>query len=101
MCYTILFVCAIVLSFGFRETLAMRPLELGEKLVKNTPSFQSLPKGGDKPPSPNPCTFIPGRSHGRCTLSQMNNVAEHQPLPHHAAANPVATRRNQKQGPRS
>ncbi|GMN25614.1 hypothetical protein TIFTF001_000992 [Ficus carica] len=62
-------------------------------------------RGDDKPSSPNPCTFIPGRSRGRCTLSQMDvpdqpsHHHHHAPPPflHFAAANPVATRQNQKQ----
>ena len=70
--YSILFVCTVLLVSGFSETLAMRPLE-GEKWLITSLSFQQLPKGQMKPPSPNPCTNIPrSRSRGRCTLSEMN-----------------------------
>ncbi|PON60436.1 hypothetical protein PanWU01x14_152330 [Parasponia andersonii] len=70
--YSILFVCTVLLVCGFSGTLAMRPLE-GEKWLMNSLWFQQLPRGQQKPPSPNPCTNIPtGSSRGRCTLSQMN-----------------------------
>lgn len=70
--YSILFISTILLVSGLEETLAMRPLE-GEKWLINALSFQQLPRGQQKPPTPNPCTNIPGSSsRGRCTLSQMN-----------------------------
>ena len=70
--FSILFVCTILLVSRFNETLAMRPLD-GEKWLINSLSFQQLPKGQMKPPSPNPCTNIPSSSsRGRCTLSEMN-----------------------------
>lgn len=96
----LLFVCAIILVNGFRETLAMRPLvdDQGEKwsIIKSL-SFQSLQRGSQRPSSPNPCTFVPGSNRGRCTLADVDfPAAAHPrhsppPFPDHIVAFAAAT----------
>ncbi|TXG66000.1 hypothetical protein EZV62_007275 [Acer yangbiense] len=69
----------ISLSLSAIETMAMRPL-LGEEFQwldrKSLLIVQSLQKGPVPPAGGNPCTFIPGRGRGRCTLSEMD-FADH------------------------
>ncbi|XP_021283166.1 uncharacterized protein LOC110415777 [Herrania umbratica] len=71
--FTVTFVAAVVLLLGFdRHVLAARPLDevpFDEALI-----VQSLQRGPVPPSGGNPCTNIPGRNHGRCTLSEMNVV---------------------------
>lgn len=50
---------------------AMRPLE-GEEWLKKQVLTQSLQRGPVTPSGPNPCTHIPGRGSGVCTLNDMN-----------------------------
>lgn len=71
--FTVTFISAIVLLLTFQHVLATRPLD-------EVPSFnhnlilQSLPRGPVPPSAGNPCTNIPGRSQGRCMLTEMNAV---------------------------
>ncbi|KAG4167022.1 hypothetical protein ERO13_A13G169025v2 [Gossypium hirsutum] len=71
--FTVTFISAIVLLLTFQHVLATRPLD-------EVPSFnhnlilQSLPRGPVPPSAGNPCTNIPGRSRGRCMLTEMNAV---------------------------
>ncbi|MBA0728358.1 hypothetical protein Golax_001262 [Gossypium laxum] len=71
--FTVTFISAIVLLLTFQHVLATRPLD-------EVPSFnhnlilQSLPRGPVPPSTGNPCTNIPGRSHGRCMLTEMDAV---------------------------
>ncbi|XWS57724.1 hypothetical protein CRYUN_Cryun09bG0197900 [Craigia yunnanensis] len=74
--FTVTFIFGILLLLSFQHVLAMATRPLDEHQV---PSFnqnliivQSLQKGPVPPSAGNPCTNIPGRSHGRCTLAQMN-----------------------------
>ena len=63
-------VTLFITLISFQEVGAMRPLQ-GDLWFKKNLIIQSLPKGGPVGnPSSNPCTFIPGTSHGRCTLAQ-------------------------------
>ncbi|KAL3523705.1 hypothetical protein ACH5RR_016539 [Cinchona calisaya] len=77
----------VTLINTFQEVEAMRQLE-GDFLwfKKIDLVIQSLPKGSPvKTPSPNPCTFIPGNGHGRCTLAE-NEVNFGAHLGHNAPA---------------
>ncbi|KAK8545462.1 hypothetical protein V6N13_066744 [Hibiscus sabdariffa] len=75
--FTVTFISAIVLLLSFQHVLATRPLVEEDEVV---PSFnqnlivQSLQRGPVPPSAGNPCTNIPGRSRGRCTLTEMNTV---------------------------
>ncbi|KAK4852844.1 hypothetical protein QYF36_027506 [Acer negundo] len=76
----------ISLSLSAIETMAMRPL-LGEEFQwldrKSLLIVQSLQKGPVPPAGANPCTFIPGRVRGRCTLSEMDfAVGDHDHVAH-------------------
>ncbi|KAL3520936.1 hypothetical protein ACH5RR_019085 [Cinchona calisaya] len=63
-------VMLFITLISFQEVEAMRPL-VGDLWFKKNLIIQSLPKGSPvNTPSPNPCTFIPGSSNGRCTLAQ-------------------------------
>lgn len=66
--YIVAFVFTVLCVSGFREALAMRPLE-GELWLKNNDSnlhFQSLK--GTVPAGGNPCTNLPKKGNGRCTM---------------------------------
>jgi len=68
-CYRVAFVFAVLCVSGFREALAMRPLE-GDHWLKNNDSqlhFQSL-KGNVPTGRGNPCTNLPKHGNGRCTM---------------------------------
>ncbi|XVF31057.1 hypothetical protein REPUB_Repub16aG0112600 [Reevesia pubescens] len=76
--FTVTFIFAIVLLFRFQHVLATRPLHdenrVSSSFNKNL-IVQVLQKGPVPPSAGNPCTNIPGRSHGRCTLmTEMNEV---------------------------
>ena len=60
--FTTLFVLSIL--FALATLGEMRPLE-GDPWLKLLID-QILPKGDNKPPSPNPCTNIPGQGTGTC-----------------------------------
>ncbi|XVE89946.1 hypothetical protein DITRI_Ditri20bG0037000 [Diplodiscus trichospermus] len=89
--FTVTFVFGILLLLSFQRFLALAARPLDEHQV---PSFnndilivQSLQKGPVPPSGRNPCTNIPGRSRGRCTLTEMNvvgggGVARHSPPPY-------------------
>ncbi|EOY11000.1 hypothetical protein QQP08_015186 [Theobroma cacao] len=69
--FTVTFIAAVVLLFGFdQHVLATRPLD--EVPFEEGLIVQSLQRGPVPPSGGNPCTNIPGRSRGRCTLSEMN-----------------------------
>ncbi|KAF5730021.1 hypothetical protein HS088_TW20G00391 [Tripterygium wilfordii] len=51
-----------------QETMGIRTLEGDQWLVLG----QSLQRGQVPPSGGNPCTYIPKRGKGRCTLSEMN-----------------------------
>ena len=66
------FLFIILFVFGFRENLAMRPLE-GEKWMNTNRvlAAQILQKGSVPSSHGNPCTNIPGGKPGRrCTLAE-------------------------------
>ncbi|XVF06358.1 hypothetical protein REPUB_Repub06bG0041200 [Reevesia pubescens] len=76
--FTVTFILGIIilLPISFQHVLATRPL-----YEDQVPSFNhnlillpSLQKGPVPPSAGNPCTNIPGRNHGRCTLTEMNIV---------------------------
>uniref|UniRef100_A0A5B6Z868 Uncharacterized protein n=1 Tax=Davidia involucrata TaxID=16924 RepID=A0A5B6Z868_DAVIN len=62
---------------GFQQLSAMRPLEEEQRLKKGLP-IQSLQRGPVPSSGSNPCTYIPGRGTGRCTLAEneMNFAGE-------------------------
>ncbi|KAM5561646.1 hypothetical protein ABKV19_022308 [Rosa sericea] len=67
--YKVAFVFAVLCLSGFREVLAMRPME-GDHWLKNNDSqlrFQSL-KGNVPPTKGNPGTNLPKNCNGRCTM---------------------------------
>ncbi|KAJ7978138.1 Collagen alpha-1(II) chain-like [Quillaja saponaria] len=85
---TVIVFTTILLLLGSHQIMAMRPLE-GEKeqwLRKHYLNIQSLQRGPVRSSQTNPCTFITGRSRGRCTLSVAANVAHEPPA---AVAFPV------------
>ncbi|CAK9172424.1 unnamed protein product [Ilex paraguariensis] len=75
--FTMLLILILIWDLGFRESLAMRPLDGEEWLQKNI-MIQSLPRGSVPSSGSNPCTYIPGKSRGRCTLAENEmNFAGH------------------------
>ncbi|KAJ8751965.1 hypothetical protein K2173_000711 [Erythroxylum novogranatense] len=67
----VLFLLSIFLvSF---EQAEMTPLG-DERLMRKQQGLvlQSLQKGGPATSSPNPCSYVPGRGTGTCTLNGMN-----------------------------
>ncbi|KAE8699138.1 Phosphoribosylaminoimidazole carboxylase atpase-subunit isoform 1 [Hibiscus syriacus] len=69
--FTVTFIfCSILFH---QHVLASRPLRVhaafNEDLI-----IQALPRGPVPPSAGNPCTNIPGRSRGRCTLAEMDAV---------------------------
>ncbi|KAG4135718.1 hypothetical protein ERO13_D08G233850v2 [Gossypium hirsutum] len=80
---------AILLMLSFHHVLAIRTLEEEQAKIfifnKNL-TIQLLPRGPVPPSAGNPCTNIPGRSHGRCTLTEMNVAGggSHNRVVHHA-----------------
>ncbi|KAK8520172.1 hypothetical protein V6N13_031364 [Hibiscus sabdariffa] len=81
---TVTFISAIVLLLSFHHVLAIRPLDdilsFNDKLI-----VQSLQRGPVPPSAGNPCTNIPGRSSGRCMLTEMNTVGGGHVAAYHAA----------------
>lgn len=66
--YIVAFVFTVLCVSGFREVLAVRPLE-GDHWLNNNDSnlhFQSLK--GTVPAGGNPCTNLPKKGNGRCTM---------------------------------
>ncbi|XVF80925.1 hypothetical protein PTKIN_Ptkin15bG0114400 [Pterospermum kingtungense] len=53
---------------------AMRPLDGEHWLVKDKLVLQSLPRGPVPPSGHNPCTNIPGRETGICSMNIAGNV---------------------------
>ncbi|KAK7344164.1 hypothetical protein VNO77_13492 [Canavalia gladiata] len=78
---TKMFVFTIILLLGLQQIWALRPLKEGQLMQKNL-VIQSLPRGPVQGSQSNPCSTVPGRSRGRCTLAEIN-VADHvaQPPP--------------------
>ncbi|GMI79178.1 hypothetical protein HRI_001587100 [Hibiscus trionum] len=62
---------------------AARPLHVHAAFNENL-IIQALPRGPVPPSAGNPCTNIPGRSRGRCTLAEMNAVGGGSVVHHHA-----------------
>ncbi|KAJ7972688.1 Threonylcarbamoyl-AMP synthase [Quillaja saponaria] len=56
----------------------MRALQEDQQWLinKNGYLLQVLQRGPVRPSSPNPCTFISGRGHGKCTLNEMDVAGE-------------------------
>ncbi|KAJ6883821.1 hypothetical protein NC652_030925 [Populus alba x Populus x berolinensis] len=72
-CVTVMIFVTIVLGSCSEQVLAARPLMEGErwseKIVGN---IQSLQRGPVPPSTGSPCTHIPGRGSGKCTLGERN-----------------------------
>lgn len=67
----VLIFCTILLCLSFcLQASAMRPLFEEQWLQKNPIKIQSLRKGPVPSRGGNPCTYIPDRGRGRCTLTQ-------------------------------
>jgi hypothetical protein len=69
---TVMIFVTIVLGSCSQQVLAARPLEgerWSEKIVGN---IQSLQRGPVPPSGGSPCTHIPGRGSGKCSLGEMN-----------------------------
>ncbi|CAL0321026.1 unnamed protein product [Lupinus luteus] len=69
--YTKMFVFTTILLLGLHQICASRPLEEEQWLHKNL-IIQSLQRGTVRGSQKNPCSTVPGRSRGRCILTQMN-----------------------------
>ncbi|OIW07159.1 hypothetical protein TanjilG_10132 [Lupinus angustifolius] len=70
-CYTKMFVFTTILLLGLHQIYASRPLEEEQWLHKNL-IIQSLQRGTVRGSQKNPCSTVPGRSRGRCILTQKN-----------------------------
>jgi hypothetical protein len=75
----------LIVLFGSQQIRAIRPLILIEKeflFLQENVAIQSLQRGPVQGSQTNPCSTVPGRSHARCTLADMN-VADHvaHPIP--------------------
>lgn len=71
----------LILVLSLENIRAARTLEGEEWLQKkNVLIFQSLQRGPVKGSQKNPCSTVPGRSRGRCTLAEIH-VAGHAPPP--------------------
>ncbi|KAK8633918.1 hypothetical protein V6N13_014751 [Hibiscus sabdariffa] len=78
---TFLVFCIVLLH---QHVSASRPLHVHAAFDENL-VIQALPRGPVPPSAGNPCTNIPGRSNGRCTLAEMNAAG----VVHHHAPPPV------------
>ncbi|KAK7269172.1 hypothetical protein RIF29_21888 [Crotalaria pallida] len=82
-CYTKtkMLVFTTILLLGLHQICASRLLVEEQWLHKNL-IIQSLQRGPVRGSQKNPCSTVPGRSHGRCTLTQMNFAGQvvHAPL---------------------
>ncbi|KAL4302894.1 hypothetical protein GQ457_10G013940 [Hibiscus cannabinus] len=69
---TSIFVFLFLLTFD--HISAIRPLDEQQAplIFNKNLIIQSLPRGPVPPSAGNPCTNIPGRGHGRCTLTEMD-----------------------------
>lgn len=67
-----MFVFTAILLLGLQQIWASRPLEEEQWLHKNNLVIQSLQRGTVRGSQKNPCSTVPGRSRGRCTLTEMN-----------------------------
>jgi hypothetical protein len=68
----------LIMLFGSQQIGAIRPLLIEKEflfLQKNI-AIQSLQRGPVQGSQTNPCSTVPGRSEGSCTLAVMN-VAGH------------------------
>ncbi|KAL5835353.1 hypothetical protein ACOSQ4_014850 [Xanthoceras sorbifolium] len=88
--FKVIFIWTILisLSFSLETTMGMRPLliERDHQLQKKSGDLiiQSLQRGPVPPVGGSPCTFIPNRGRGRCTLEQINFAeADHHHHHHH------------------
>ncbi|KAK8589529.1 hypothetical protein V6N13_088355 [Hibiscus sabdariffa] len=81
---TVTFIFCIILFH--HHVLAARPLPVHAVFNENL-IIQALPRGPVPPSAGNPCTNIPGRSNGRCTLAEMNAVGSRD-AQHHAPPPP-------------
>lgn len=75
-CYITLCTITIILLLSLETISSARTLE-GEKWLvkkKNILLLQSLQRGPVKPSQRNPCSTVPGRSKGRCTLAEIHVV---------------------------
>ncbi|OMO71985.1 hypothetical protein CCACVL1_18003 [Corchorus capsularis] len=89
--FTVTFIFAIVLLLSFdQHVLATRPLdeEVQVPTFNKNVILQSLQRGPVPPSGGNPCTNTPGRSRGRCTLTEMNVVGGHGGVAHPPPAFP-------------
>ncbi|TKY52111.1 26S protease regulatory subunit 10B [Spatholobus suberectus] len=73
--YTKMLVFTTILLLGLQQIWAFRPLKEDQLLQKGL-VIQLLPRGPVQGSRRNPCSTVPGRSHGRCTLAEIN-VAGH------------------------
>nr|KYP74488.1 hypothetical protein KK1_007171 [Cajanus cajan] len=78
--YTKMLVLTTILVLGLHQICAFRPLKEGQFLQQRL-IIQSLQRGPVQRSQRNPCSTVPGRSRGRCTLAQNHVVAHHAPPP--------------------
>ncbi|KAL9683407.1 hypothetical protein QQ045_015229 [Rhodiola kirilowii] len=74
ICITMLM--SLLLSNNSR---AMRPLQGNEESFMLARTLhQSLQRGRVPPSRSSPCTYIPGKSRGRCAQEEINVITQHQ-----------------------
>ncbi|KAJ6694134.1 hypothetical protein OIU85_004877 [Salix viminalis] len=81
-CLAVMIFVTIVFGSCSQKILAARPLEGEQWLEKNLGNIQSLQRGPVTPISGSPCTHIPGRGSGTCSLGARNfagHAAAHAP----------------------
>ncbi|KAK7277809.1 hypothetical protein RJT34_22826 [Clitoria ternatea] len=67
---------AIMVLSGMQQIWAIRPLKEDQLWQRNI-VIQSLQRGPVQGSQRNPCSTVPGRSRGRCTLAETNVDAGH------------------------
>ncbi|KAL2325368.1 hypothetical protein Fmac_024426 [Flemingia macrophylla] len=78
--FTKMLVFTTIMVLSLHQMYAFRPLKEGpfwqQKLL-----IQSLQRGPVQRSQRNPCSTVPGRSRGRCTLAENDVVVHHAPPP--------------------
>ncbi|KAG5044401.1 hypothetical protein AAZX31_03G228100 [Glycine max] len=70
----------MILVLSLEKTRGTRTLE-GEQWLHNNLVLHSLQRGPVRSSQRNPCSTVPGRSRGRCTLGEINVAGHHHAPP--------------------
>ncbi|CAM8936247.1 unnamed protein product [Rhodiola kirilowii] len=75
-----LMICiTMLMSLLLSNSRAMRPLQGNEESFMLARTLhQSLQRGRVPPSRSSPCTYIPGKSRGRCAQEEINVITHHQ-----------------------